>query len=191
MNTDLKNEAQNDFWVTVKLVGELFSEDGMRRHNARLGLEQEGQKATPLLIGALKSKNTDVRWEAAKALIKIKDPLAADALTDTLMDEDYEVRWLAAEALIALGRDAIEPVLRKLLGHYDSTFLRTGAHHVLENLKRNETLDDETLKVLDELNEILPFEPYPLGAKNALETLRRKEREQNTSKNKAAGSGKG
>ena len=154
MNTDLKNEAQNDFWVTVKLVGELFSEDGMRRHNARLGLEQEGQKATPLLIGALKSKNTDVRWEAAKALIKIKDPLAADALTDTLMDEDYEVRWLAAEALIALGRDAIEPVLRKLLGHYDSTFLRTGAHHVLENLKRN-----EILKNIEEISyKIFPLE---------------------------------
>ena len=87
------------------------------------------------------------------------------------MDEDYEVRWLAAEALIALGMDAIKPLLRKLLSHYDSTFLRVGAHHVLESLKKDKSMDAETAEVLDELAAILPLEPYPMAAKNALETL--------------------
>jgi HEAT repeat protein len=179
MSTYREKESQGRFWDSINLIEELFEKDGMRRHKARVQLEKAGRKVTPLLIGALKSENTNVRWEVTKALIEIKDPLAADALTDALMDEDYEVRWLAAEALIALGKDALKPLLRKLLGHYDSTFLRIGAHHVLEYLKNNESLDEETTKVLHELNTILPFGPFPLAAKNALESLRRGESKQN------------
>jgi len=185
MNTDLKNEKRSQFWVSIKLIEDLFAADGMQRHRARLQLEKEGRQVTPLLIGALKSNNTDVRWEATKALIKIKDPLAADALTDALMDEDYEVRWLAGEALIALSEKAVKPILRKLLSHYDSSFLRTGAHHVIEFLKNDKSLDKEVLEVLDELGAILPLEPYPLAAKNALDILLSREKNSSKSNQKA------
>jgi len=180
------DEKRSDFGEVLDLVEELFSTDGMERHEARVQLEKKGTKVTPLLIGTLKADNTDVRWEAAKALIAIKDPLAANALTESMMDEDYEVRWLAAEALIELGEEAVIPILRKLLGHYDSLYLRKGAHHVLNELKSKRRLDDEIAEVLGELGEFSEFddvitsEPYPLIAKNVLESLLMKKPELNS-----------
>lgn len=175
---ELDDENGDHFLVSVKLMKELFSKDGMRRHDARLQLEKEGRRVTPLLIGALKSHNIDVRWEAAKALITIRDPLAISALTESLMDEDYEVRWLAAEALIALGEKSVIPILRTLLGHYDSIHLRKGAHHVFEELKKNDHLEIDTIEILRELQTVLPQEPYPLAAKEALDKLLNKQADQ-------------
>ena len=171
------DDKRSDLGEVLDLVEVLYSKDGMKRHQARVQLEKKGRKITPLLIGALKSDNTDVRWEAAKALINIKDPLAANALTESMMDEDYEVRWLAAEALIELGEEAIIPLLRKMLGNYDSLYLRKGAHHVLEVLKDQGGLDDDTIMVLDELGSIMTPEPYPLIARNVLESLLKKKPE--------------
>jgi len=185
-------KKRSDFGEILDLVEGLFSKDGMERHQARVQLEKKGHKVTPLLIGALKSDNTDVRWEAAKALINIKDPLAANALTEAMMDEDYEVRWLAAEALIELEKEAIVPLLRGLLGHYDSLYLRKAAHHVLKELKDKSRLDDEIAGVLGELGEFSEFddiitsEPYPLVAKNVLESLLKKKPELNSSEQKTA-----
>lgn len=191
MSYDVKQETGVSFLNVVNYIERLFSKDGLQRKSARRQLEKYGKYVTPFLIGVLKSKNVDARWEAAKALIAIKDPVAADALAEALMDEDFEIRWLAAEALIALGKDAVEPLLRKLLSHYDSTYLRIGAHHVMEFLKKAKSLEDDTEKVLDELCAIAPPEPYPRAAKRALDALRRKKKKQRTPDYTAAQSGKG
>lgn len=82
------------------------------------------------LIRALSSSTRNVRWEAAKVLVDIKNPNAAEALVETLGRDHFEIRWLASKALINLGKDAIEPLLRGLLHNPDSGFLRDGAHHV-------------------------------------------------------------
>jgi hypothetical protein len=55
------------------------------------------------------------RWEAAKALSEIADPLAATALVNALEDDDADIRWVASEGLTALGRDGLEPLLAALL----------------------------------------------------------------------------
>ena len=54
----------------------------------------------------LPHRKPHVRWEAAKALCGIADPLAAAALVNAFDDRDGDVRWLAAEGVAALGREA-------------------------------------------------------------------------------------
>jgi len=48
----------------------------------------------------MESKQQQVRWEAAKTLVIIADPLAIPALIKGLKDEIFDIRWLAAEALM-------------------------------------------------------------------------------------------
>ena len=67
---------------------------------------------------------------------EIADPRAASDLVGLLMDHNFGVRWLAAEALIPIGRDALKPLLEKLTGHPESSWLRSGTLHVLHNLAK-------------------------------------------------------
>lgn len=155
----------------VALISVLGEKDGLKRREARFELEKIGRIATPHLIKALHNKDHTVRWEAAKALGTIKDPEAGPALVEALMDESFEVQWLAAEALIALKEQAIVPILRALVGNYESEYIRQGAHHVLHALERENRLDDYSLEALDEVRDIGPKEPYPIKAKRALDKL--------------------
>lgn len=155
----------------TELLADFESEDGLVREHAREEVVNRGSKATPDLVAALSNKEHQVRWEAAKSLIRIQDPKAAPALVDALEDSSFEVQWLAAEALIQLKRDAIVPILKALTKRYESQYLRAGAHHVLHALEREDLLDDLTLPVLDELRSLTPTEPYPMAARNALEQL--------------------
>ena len=75
------------------------------RRKARKALVAIGKLAVPSLIRLLSHRKPHVRWEAAKALCGIADPLAASALVNALDDRDGDVRWLAAEGLAALGRE--------------------------------------------------------------------------------------
>jgi HEAT repeat protein len=71
------------------------------------------------------------RWEAAKALSEIADPVIAPELVATLEDSSPDIRWLAAEGLIALERAALPSLLQTLMAHSESVWLREGAHHIL------------------------------------------------------------
>jgi HEAT repeat protein len=155
------------------LVKDLASRNGVVRQRARKELCQLGKPAGPALARALKHRDENVRWEAAKALAHIQDPKAAPALVQCLMDEVFEVQWLAAEALIALGKHALIPLLEAITTNYGSVFLRQGAHHVLHALERRGLLDADTQLVIDELRYLDPLEPYPIGAQRALDSLRR------------------
>lgn len=90
-----------------------------------------GAAGVPLLMHALLSDDSQVRWEAAKGLTDVSTPEAAPALVHALDDENGGVRWLAAQGLIALGAPAVEPLLHRLMEHSESVWLRDGAHHVL------------------------------------------------------------
>jgi HEAT repeat protein len=155
----------------AELLGELRGKDGARRERARESLVKVGKPAVSALIGLLSDRNEHVRWEACKALGSIKDPAAAGPLVDALNDRNMEVRWLAAEGLIALGRKSVIPLLRALEAHFDSLFLREGAHHVLHALQREDLLDASTLAVLDTLRSLGPRMTVALAARKALESL--------------------
>ena len=61
------------------------------------------------LHASLKSRESEVRIMAAKALLELRDPLSVDALIEALND-DAEVQKITKEALKAIGRPAVEPL---------------------------------------------------------------------------------
>ena len=97
------------------LVADLAKPDPAVRTKAREALVAIGKRTVPSLIQLLSHRKSHIRWEAAKALCGIADPIAAFALVNALDDRNGDVRWLAAEGVAALGRDGLEPLLAALL----------------------------------------------------------------------------
>jgi HEAT repeat protein len=114
------------------LIAQLSSNDGEERSRARADLVKLGKPAVAALLAMLADHaNHTRRWEAAKALSEIADPVTAPALVATLEDSSFDIRWLAAEGLIALERAALPSLLQALKAHSESVWLRQGAHHIL------------------------------------------------------------
>jgi HEAT repeat protein len=159
--------------VINPLLDMLASKDGIQRRNAREQLVVIGKPAVPHLMNVLQSPNERVRWEAAKALGEIRDPLGAPALVQALEDEESAIRWLAATGLIAIGRASLIPLLEALETRSNSVWMREGAHHVLHTLIRDGGSDD-ALPVLEALEDIEPAVEVPVAAYYALKKLREK-----------------
>ena len=153
-------------------ISELASNSSFARVDAREYLVSMKGKAVPHLNEALRSKNQWVRWEAAKALSKIGDPEASQALINALDDKMFDVRWIAAEGLIAIGRKALIPLLAALTKKGDSLWLREGAHHVIHDLMR-EDLKAVFGPVLDAIEKPQSKLEVPLAAEKALEELQK------------------
>ncbi len=68
-------------------------------------LGPEAAPATAELITALREKDRQVAWEAAKALSRIGKPALPELIT-CLTDKDPNVRWTAAYALGEMGAEA-------------------------------------------------------------------------------------
>jgi hypothetical protein len=158
------------------LIGQLHSKKWVERQRARIALEKIGRQAAPRLIQLLSSRNKRVRWEACKALGRIKEPAAAASFVSALTDDSMEVRWLAAEGLIALEEKALVPLLQALEVDFESPFLRQGSHHVLHALERKKKLNEKTLAVLDTLRFLEPKMEVAVAARKALDSLRREKR---------------
>jgi HEAT repeat protein len=152
------------------LITDLASQSALVRTNARQSLVAMGGPAVAPLIEALADPKRQVRWEAAKALSQIADPAAAPALARALRDRGFGVRWLAAEGLIALGSKGLVPLLRALIDHSDSVWLRQGAHHVLHDLAKG-ILKDLVQPVLAALEGVEPSLEVPVAAETALRAL--------------------
>jgi HEAT repeat protein len=161
-------ESENNIQMWIADLG---SPAGSERLKARSSLIREGVNAVPLLIQALSSHNQHARWEAAEALVMIKDPSAAPALVRALEDEDHDVRWAAMKALIALNRGGLEPLLQALIKNFDSVWLREGAHHILNVLKKQRQLRQPSLNVLRALESIEPEAAVVRAAEAARESL--------------------
>ena len=157
------------------LIASLASHDQATRQHARHTLIGIGEGAVSPLIKALQDREDQVRWEAAKALVDIASPKAAETLVAALRDEESGIRWLAAEALIALGPDGFEPLLQGLVGHSGSLFVREGAHHVLHELAGG-PLAELASPVLAALEGPTPEDRAPVAAYASLETLRKGQR---------------
>jgi len=149
----------------------LGHKNGWVRHHARECLVIVGKPAVPDLIEALRNKNEDIRWEAAKALGQIKDPRAAPALVKALNDKNFGVRWLAAEGLIIMRAAAIPPLLQELIQHPDAIWLRQGAYHILHDLAKKRGFYRQVAPVLAALEGLEPALMVPGAAKNFLDTI--------------------
>lgn len=155
----------------ASLVATLADSSGSVRQKARAALVEIGHPAVPALIAALRSQDAQVRWEAAKGLHDVADPLSAEALVAALEDKSFDVRWLAAESLALIGRKALEPLFAALADHGDAVWLREGAHHVLKVAARR-GLAETVGPVLAALEDVEPELVMPPAAKAALKSLR-------------------
>jgi HEAT repeat protein len=154
------------------LLAQLAHEDSTRRHEARAKLGAMGSPAVPGLIECLYDPREHVRWEAAKTLEIIADPLTASALVTALEDENKDVRWVAGEALVALKDAAIAPLLYAVMRRASSHWLAKSAHHVLHELAKKRRLHDLLAPVLTELESLEPGVSAPPAALTALEQWR-------------------
>jgi len=155
------------------LATDLASPDPTVRTKARRALVAIGKLAVPSLIGLLSHRKPHVRWEAAKALCGIADPLTASALVNALEDRDGDVRWLAAEGVAALGRDALQPLLAALLEGSKPSWLYEGAHRVCHTLVKRKRLGPILRPLLAALKQSEPEVAVPPVAYAALSKLRK------------------
>jgi len=160
-----------DARIPPLLVG-LAGRDPVVRENAREALVAMGESAVPSLIQLLSHCRRHVRWEAAKALCDIADPIAATALVNALDDTDDDVRWVVAEGLTALGREGLRPLLAALLERAQSSWFRQGAHHVCHTLATKRKLGPILRPLLAAFDQSEPQMAVPLAAYTALSKLR-------------------
>ncbi len=168
MRTEKASVVDSDQIRTI--IAELSAGDPVTREHARQALVLIGKPAVSHLIGALSSPDGHLRWEAAYALSRIRDPSSAGALTSALQDEVPGVRWLASEALVAIGKASLVPLLEALLHSADSVHLRQGAGHVLRSLGREMHIE-ELEPVLRALESSAADVALPVAAFNALRHL--------------------
>jgi hypothetical protein len=154
------------------LVADLATPDAAVRMKARKALVAIGKPAVPSLVRLLSHRKPHARWEAAKALCGIADPLAASALVNSLGDRDRDVRWLAAEGVAALGRNGLQPLLAAMLERAPSSWFCESAHHVCHILVKRKRLGPILRPLLAALKEPEPEASAPLAAYAALAGLR-------------------
>jgi HEAT repeat protein len=157
------------------LIKQLSDKDGQAREKARLTLVNIGKDVTFPLTELLTAKDKQTRWEAAKALGAIADPVAIPMLITAMEDNVFEVRWLASEALVGIGTGSVRPLLEILQTHSDNLFLREEAHHVFKYIERDypkaNDLSAILKPVLDALEGSTPGVSTPGAAQMALEKL--------------------
>ena len=153
-------------WIT-----DLGSSSEPERKKARSSLITEGANAVPDLIQALSNSNRQSRMEVVKIFAQTRDLSAAPALVRALEDEDHDIRWTAMKGLIAFERVGLEPLLQALMKDFDSVWLREGAHHILNVLKKKKYLRQPCLSVLQALEGVEPGVTVPWAAEAAWESL--------------------
>jgi len=140
---------------------------------ARKALVASRKLTVPSVIRLLSHSKPHVRWEAAKVLCEIADPISASALVNALGDRDNDVRWLAAEGLAALGRDALPPLLAALLEQAEPSSLYESAHHVCHTLVNRKMFGPILRPLLAALKQSEPEVAVPPAAYTALSELRK------------------
>lgn len=153
------------------LIGQLEAKQMRAREDARAELVALGTSVVESLTKLLESSNTHLRWEAVKALEEIGSPEATPALLAALDDDVAEIRFLAGAALIAAGPSVLEPLLRRLVSHAHTGWLRGGAHHILYHYA-NTHLREIVQPVLEAMKSSETGVTVPLAASEALDKLR-------------------
>lgn len=105
-----------DMRAVPPLIALLGDDDRFVQSRASYALGQFGNEGIPPLKVALESPSPDIRRGSARALGRIRDPQAMDALLCRLGDPDDSVRAAALEALTALGDDAYPRIIAHIRG---------------------------------------------------------------------------
>lgn len=177
---DLSMEQQPEQNMNVDSIAELVTSLGVsgagQRIMAREKLVACGRASVGPLIEALGDASDMTRFEAAKALGKIRDSRAVDALLRALSDPRGGVRWLAAEALGKQEDEALPALLQAIVERCAQRGFCDGAHHALHELvsqRRSPKIGSEGLAlVLAALASLDAQVRAPVAAARALTELR-------------------
>ena len=170
-HNELGKQKERERQAIETLIQALASIDDGIRLEARHSIVLFRQAAVPELMRALQVAKTRARWEAAKALGEIRDPVAIPALISALDDPENDVRWAAADALIALGDASLVALLLALEQHPESIHLQKCARHILSILQLGHNLKPVISPVIDALEGVEPVLAVPIAAHVALENL--------------------
>jgi len=110
--------------------------DAETSHSAALQLEAIGETAAPILKLAIKSKDPEVRYNAAVALAYLGDNAGLDVLADAARNQ-YAFRIFALAAMASFDDPEVYVKLRELLD-VDSAETRYGAFRALTTLNAND-----------------------------------------------------
>lgn len=108
--------SENDSFISSDnenielLIQNLRSSDTQIKSNAAKALVEIGDPAVEPLIEALESENYDIRENAAFVLGKIRNETAIVPLIEALSDPKWEVSHSAEIALGSIGEPAVEPL---------------------------------------------------------------------------------
>jgi hypothetical protein len=161
------NKAKISQWISQLAHNDPALRPSIRDELVRLN----GHEVTQALVAELNHPQAQVRWEAAKSLLALADPIAAPGLLHTLEDEDPDVRWVSAEGLVALGETGLITVLSGLTRRARSPEFCMCAHQVRHDLKKKFHADVIS-PVLVALEGAEPALSAPVAAYTALTRLK-------------------
>ncbi|MFG0262228.1 MAG: HEAT repeat domain-containing protein [Novipirellula sp. JB048] len=154
-------------------VRQFASADGTAREKARQSLvEARSLEVIQAVMAELVDPRRQVRWEAAKALSQIGEPVAALSLVHAMDDEDHDVAWVAAEGVAGMGEIGLEAVLSGLTRSSRSGSFYKVAHHALKQIHARGRHREITASVLESIEGLQPRLSAPLAAYDALQQLR-------------------
>ncbi|TWU20281.1 hypothetical protein Pla52o_47990 [Novipirellula galeiformis] len=158
----------------IKLaVKQLASADGVDREKARQSLvDANSHEVIQAVIAELVDPRRQVRWEAAKALSQIAEPIAALPLVHAMDDEDHDVAWVAAEGVAEMGEAGLEAVLSGLTRSSRSGSFYKVAHHALKQIRKHGRHRQLIATVMESLEGVEPRLSAPIAAYHALQQLR-------------------
>ncbi len=156
-----------------QLVDKLCADDGATRMKAREQLvKMGGIDVTRALMIEMNDPRRDVRWEAAKALVAIADPIAASALAHHLSDQDGDIRWLAAEGLAELGEPGLLVVLNASMRQASGSDFCKAAHHAFKEFRKHRVHSEQLDKVIEACEASEPGVSLPVAAYEALQQIK-------------------
>jgi HEAT repeat protein len=154
------------------LIARLSDESWQERRRARQSLARAGGVAVERLAEVLEKGDDTARWEAAKALVRVRDPRAVPSLVRATQDANPGVRWLASEALTEVGRPSLVPLLQRLSEDSHSPWLQEATHHVCHALAHGDlrpVLEPVLAALEHQMGEPVTVVPAALAALQQLE----------------------
>lgn len=121
------------------LIRQLSDTDRFVKSRVAYALGMIGAPAVRPLIRTLREGDGNLRWGAAIALGRIKDPQAVEPLIQALADKYENVHAEAAASLAAIGKPAIEPLIRFL--KYSEGGMRIEVMNALGELHANDAIE--------------------------------------------------
>jgi HEAT repeat protein len=171
MRSSQESFGLNSFHSIPELTKDLLSKNFILRKKAREELVEIGEPSLDFLLELSNSKDEKVRWEAIITIVQIGSNNTLEVLLNALKDDEFSIRWLAAEGLINLGKYAVIPLLQAMQKNPDSVFIRRGAHHVLQELRKSGIFNDN-YQLVDQLGNEFDHSSLSLKVQKTIDSIR-------------------